>query len=61
MFMSEAEYEAQGKISTEHELKNLFQSAQYQQWLLSNHQRLALADSGAPRQLSDSDGEDGAD
>lgn len=56
-FLSEGEYQAEGKIATDSALQEMFSSPQYQKWLMQNHNRIRLqeddpADESKGRRLS---------
>lgn len=41
-YLTEEQYETQGRIATDQGLQSLFKSPEYQAWLLANHQRMSL-------------------
>lgn len=41
-YLTQEQYETQGRIATDQGLQSLFKSPEYQTWLLANHQRMSL-------------------
>ncbi len=54
-YLTQEQYETQGRIATDQGLQSLFKSPEYQAWLLANHHRMSL--DGGMRQ-PDFNGED---
>ena len=55
-YLTDEQYELNKRIATDQQLSRLFQSPEYQKWLLDNHHRLAISDLGMRQPLFDEDG-----
>ena len=57
-YMSQQEYEMSGQLATDRGLKELFNSPQYQKWLMENHGRMKMDEVNGAARAADSDGDD---